>query len=92
MNRYSPKFREGDLVLSGKAIGYQGTFLMKGDIDKFPDELEKYVRNVYYKSEDMYEVEFLMVDEPHLFQENYDHFYEMVDEILRNNQLRRIRE
>lgn len=79
-----PHFRQGDIVLVGYALGYQGTFLLSGDINNFPEELAKYVRNVYFISDNFYKVEFEMVDEPHCFQENYDNFFNRIEPILNN--------
>lgn len=49
MKRYlrTPEYRPGDVVLTGDALGYQCTIDISGNIDKFPNKLLEYVRNVF---------------------------------------------
>lgn len=84
-----PQFRIGDIVMQGDALGYQGTFDIAGNIEDFPEELLKYVGNIYLHDVDndnncIYRVEFL-TDEDHLFKENYDRFFNKVFKILEDN-------
>lgn len=88
MKRYirTPEFSIGDVVLTGDALGYQSTVDISGDIEQFPEQLLKYVRNVYLRARaadnsPIYRVEF-MTDEDHLFRENYDRFYGKVFPVL----------
>ena len=80
MKKYlkQPQFRIGDIVLEGGAIGYQGTFLFQGNLQKFPKRLLEYIRYVYLydfdeNNEPVYRAEFIMPYE-HVFQEDYDRF------------------
>ena len=78
----SPKFALnglGDVVITGDATGYQGTIDIIGPINRFPQRLLKYIRNIYLHRFDddgtpIYRVEY-ETDEDHLFQENYDRFF-----------------
>lgn len=88
MKRYirTPEYRPGDIVLTGDALGYQCTIDIAGNINKFPEELLEYVRNVFVHSYDdagapIYRVE-LLTDEDHLFKENYDRFYSKIYPVL----------
>jgi hypothetical protein len=96
MERYAAKYKEGDIVLTGDALGYQGTFLMTGNMNKFPEILSKYIRNICYigklEEENLFRVEFDMIDEPHLFDENYKHFFEQIDPILHDYGFKRIKD
>jgi len=77
----SPSYRPGDVVYRGEALSYQATSEIQGDIDNFPESLAEYVRNIYYKGDDIYKVEWL-TDEDHLFEENYQRFYNKVYKVL----------
>lgn len=88
MKRYirTPEYRPGDVVITGDALGYQCTIDISGDINKFPERLLEYVRNVFVLRYDedgtpIYRVE-LLTDEDHLFKENYDRFYSKVYPVL----------
>ena len=79
----SPSYRPGDIVYRGQALGYQATSEIQGNIDNFPGSLAEYVRNIYYKGDDIYKVEWL-TDEDHLFEENYRRFFDKVNRVLEN--------
>ncbi len=81
-------YKVGDKVFIGDADGYQGLFLVKGDIKNLPKKLSKYIRNIYFKKEpDIYSVEFLLPDGYHSFKEDYEKFYDMIRPILLDNGL-----
>ena len=87
-----PKFRIGDVVAQGDAFGYQGTFLMTGDINNFPEELWEHIRNIYLKDineigDPVYKVEFLMPDDYDLFDEDYQRFADYIAPILERSGL-----
>lgn len=77
----SPSYRPGDIVYRGQAFGYQATSEIQGNIDNFPESLAEYVRNIYYIGDDTYKVEWL-TDEDHLFEENYQRFFNKVNKVL----------
>jgi len=79
-----PSYRSGDVVYKGNALGYQTTSEIQGDINNFPESLADYVRNIYYKGDNTYKVEWL-TDEDHLFKENYQRFYNKVNSILEDS-------
>lgn len=79
-----PLYRPGDIVYKGNAFGYQCTGKIRGDISNFPSILDDYVRNIYYLGQDIYRVEF-DIDEPHLFEENYQNFENKVYPILKDS-------
>ena len=77
----SPSYRPGDIVYKGHALAYQATSEIQGDVDNFPESLADYVRNIYYKGDDTYKVEWC-TDEDHLFEENYQRFFSKVNKVL----------
>lgn len=80
----SPSYRPGDVVYKGHALGYQATSEIQGDIDNFPESLADYVRHILYMGDDIYKVEWL-TDEDHLFEENYQRFYNKVYKVLEDS-------
>ena len=84
-----PEFKRGDIVIKGRASGYQGTFEMTGNINEFPDDLLEFVRNIYLvdftaEGDPIYKVEYLM-DEDDLFEENYRNFLNRIFKVLKDN-------
>ena len=77
----SPSYHLGDIVYKGRALGYQATSEIQGDIDNFPESLADYVRHVLYMGDDTYKIEWL-TDEDHLFEENYQRFFNKVNKVL----------
>jgi len=76
-----PSYHVGDVVYTGNALGYQTTSEIQGDINNFPESLADYVRNIYYIGDDVYKVEWL-TDEDHLFESNYQRFFDKVYRVL----------
>ena len=86
----SPKYHDGDVVFVGDANGYQGSFLIKGDIEKLPQELYPNIRRVMKygnTDEPFYKVEYKLPEGSHLFEEDYMKFFEYVEDLLAANDI-----
>ena len=79
-----PSYHIGDIVYRGNALGYQADSKIRGNIANFPESLADYVRYIYYLGDDTYKVEWL-TDEDHLFEENYQRFWNKVNKILKSS-------
>lgn len=86
----SPKYHDGDVVFVGDADGYQGSFLIKGDVEKLPQELYPNIRRVMKygnTDEPFYKVEYKLPEGSHLFEEDYMKFFEYVEDLLAANDI-----
>lgn len=89
-----PKYHDGDVVFIGDADGYQGTFLINGDISKLPEKLYSNIRRVmkYGNTDDpFYSVEYKLPDDSHQFEEDYSKFFDYVEKLLSANNIKLVK-
>lgn len=89
-----PKYHDGDIVFIGDANGYQGTFLINGDISKLPEKLYSNIRRImkYGNTDDpIYKVEYKLPDDSHQFEEDYNKFFDYVEKLLSANNIKLVK-
>lgn len=79
-----PKYRDGDVVFIGDALGYQGTFLIEGDFRNIPEELYANIRQIkkYGNTNDHFYLVEYNINSKHLFEEDYKKFFDYITPLL----------
>lgn len=82
-----PQYYTGDVVYIGEATGYTGHLDVRGDINKFPETLDPYVRKIYItyvtNQEPIYSIE-VNSKLKHHFEQDVDSFYDWFISELNN--------